>query len=53
MVISNLYAVDAGYHADCMSKFMGARAVRVAQNFKKISKLRTKHSQLLTNVRIQ
>ena len=44
-VISDLHAVDAGYHADCMSRFIGAREVRVAQNFKEISKLKTKHSQ--------
>ena len=33
--ISNLHAVDTGYHADCMSRFMGARAMRVAQHLKK------------------
>ena len=44
-VISDLHAVDAGYHADYMSGFIGARTVRMAQNFKEISKLMTKHSR--------
>ena len=43
--ISDLHAANAGYHADCASRFMGSRAVRALQTVKEVSKLRTEHSQ--------
>ena len=42
--ISDLHVTDAGYHADCVSRFVGSRAVRAAQNVKEVSLLHSNHS---------
>ena len=39
--ISDLHATNAGYYADCVSRSMRSRLVKVSQNVREVSKLRT------------
>ena len=47
--IIDLHAADAGYHADFLSRFMGSRAERAAQNIEEVSKLHS-FTVLFSNV---